>query len=310
MSSLPIREDGSEIVSYDFDDYPIRIRWLEQPLLQELADVPHWHDDLEFNYVLSGEVIFLLDGIPVQLRPGEGIFINARQVHHITSLNRGTGKESEKAEDKPDDSSCLSLLFHPMLLCVTSQVEVSYVDPLLNKAALPYFVLRESNAWHKEILDCLVELYRVRKISAAPLRMQSLLFRLWDILYTHNPVETTELPIQKLFTLKAMLEYVHRNYTERITLEDLARVGFISKSTCLHLFKDYLRATPIEYVNSYRMKKAAKLLVETDRSVTDIAFTVGFSSSSYFIKQFHKVFGCRPLDYRKWERLRSAQITP
>lgn len=49
MSSLPIREDGSEIVSYDFDDYPIRIRWLEQPLLQELADVPHWHDDLEFN---------------------------------------------------------------------------------------------------------------------------------------------------------------------------------------------------------------------------------------------------------------------
>ena len=95
MSSLPIREDGSEIVSYDFDDYPIRIRWLEQPLLQELADVPHWHDDLEFNYVLSGEVIFLLDGIPVQLRPGEGIFINARQVHHITSLNRGTGKESE-----------------------------------------------------------------------------------------------------------------------------------------------------------------------------------------------------------------------
>ena len=34
MSSLPIREDGSEIVSYDFDDYPIRIRWLEQPLLQ------------------------------------------------------------------------------------------------------------------------------------------------------------------------------------------------------------------------------------------------------------------------------------
>lgn len=63
-------------------------------------------------------------------------------------------------------------------------------------------------------------------------------------------------------------------------------------------------------MNSYRMKKAAKLLVETDRSVTDIAFTVGFSSSSYFIKQFHKVFGCRPLDYRKWERLRSGQITP
>lgn len=84
MSSLPIREDGSEIVSYDFDDYPIRIRWLEQPLLQELADVPHWHDDLEFNYVLSGEVIFLLDGIPVQLRPGEGIHQRpAGSSHHV-----------------------------------------------------------------------------------------------------------------------------------------------------------------------------------------------------------------------------------
>ena len=57
--------------------------------------------------------------------------------------------------------------------------------------------------------------------------------------------------------------------------------------------------TPMEYLNSYRIEKAAAKLLSTDESVTDIAYSCGFNDLSYFIKVFRDFKGISPKQFRK-----------
>ena len=64
------------------------------------------------------------------------------------------------------------------------------------------------------------------------------------------------------------------------------------------LFKQYTGKTPIEYLNNYRIEQAAKLLIETNDSITDIAFDCGFENTSYFIRKFKAQKSATPKQYR------------
>jgi len=57
--------------------------------------------------------------------------------------------------------------------------------------------------------------------------------------------------------------------------------------------------TPVEYLNSYRIEKASRKLLNTDMSVTSVAFSCGFNDLSYFIKTFKAIKGITPAKYRK-----------
>lgn len=95
------------------------------------------------------------------------------------------------------------------------------------------------------------------------------------------------------------MEYVHRNYTENITLDDLVEAGYYSRSYILTLFHQNTGMTPISYINNYWIYKATELLRETDRRVIDIAMETGFQNVAYFIRQFRKHVGTTPLRYRR-----------
>ncbi len=57
--------------------------------------------------------------------------------------------------------------------------------------------------------------------------------------------------------------------------------------------------TPFQYLLEYRVKTAAQLLLETEESVTEIGFAVGFSDSSYFTRVFRRLIGCAPSEFRR-----------
>ncbi|MCY7597333.1 helix-turn-helix domain-containing protein, partial [Bacillus altitudinis] len=60
-----------------------------------------------------------------------------------------------------------------------------------------------------------------------------------------------------------------------------------------------LKKSPIHYVNEYRIQQSLILLQKTDLNITEIAYQVGFSSTSYFISIFKRVKNTTPLSYRK-----------
>ena len=99
--------------------------------------------------------------------------------------------------------------------------------------------------------------------------------------------------------LKTVLKYIRENFAKPITLEDMSAVaGFSTKYFC-KFFKDMTGTTPINYLLTYRIERAARKLLGSDLSVTQIAFDCGFNDLSYFIKTFKAFKHTSPKEYRK-----------
>ncbi len=78
--------------------------------------------------------------------------------------------------------------------------------------------------------------------------------------------------------LQMMMQYIHENYKEKISLEDISNHGMVSKSTALNLFRRYLKDTPIHYLLRYRLQEATKLLVTTEKKIAVISECSGFDN--------------------------------
>jgi AraC-like DNA-binding protein len=101
--------------------------------------------------------------------------------------------------------------------------------------------------------------------------------------------------------MKQMLSWIHLHYAEKIMLNDIARAGQLSRSECCRYFKRILNTTPLNYILEYRIQKSLFLLQQTDTSVTEVAYQVGFNSTSYFIDKFRKSMHMTPLAYKKYK---------
>ncbi len=286
MAIVQVRADGSEKVTYDYDGYMAHIR---RGLLSNYANFAadsHWHDDLEFISVLSGSMDYNVNGQILHLAAGQGILVNARQIHYGFSAAR-------------NECDFYCVLLHPMLLCTSQIIDRDFVSPILSDSALPYVLLDSHVPWQGEILADIASIYRCREKPNAPLYIQSTFYHIWTLL-SENALKLKQASHQdrNLSVLKDMLVFLQKNYAERITLADIARAGNVSKSTCLAIFKKYLQNTPANYLTGYRVKQAAKLLRSGDLPITEIALETGFNGASYFAETFRRHYGCSPSAYR------------
>lgn len=87
-----------------------------------------------------------------------------------------------------------------------------------------------------------------------------------------------------------------------INLEDVAGEAGLSPYHFLRTFSDVLGVTPHQYLVRSRLRHAARLLPDEARSITDIAFDVGFGDLSNFVRTFHRAAGVSPRGFRKASR--------
>lgn len=95
-----------------------------------------------------------------------------------------------------------------------------------------------------------------------------------------------------------VLFYIQRNYSEPISLESLAETFNYSAPHLSVMFKHRTSYSPIDYLIQFRLNKAAKLLVETDAPLRDIAISVGYQDAYYFSRLFKKKKGVSPAQFR------------
>ncbi len=89
-----------------------------------------------------------------------------------------------------------------------------------------------------------------------------------------------------------------RAYAEPLDVRAVAAVAYISPAHFSRSFRDVFGETPHRYLQRRRVERSMFLLRETDRSVTDICFDVGFTSLGTFSRTFRKVVGETPSGYR------------
>lgn len=103
----------------------------------------------------------------------------------------------------------------------------------------------------------------------------------------------------ELLRLGDAIAHIETHYTEKITLDDLARKAHFSVRHFQRIFHDCLGRSPIDHLLHVRIQRAAELLRQTHLTITDIAFACGFQDGNYFTRQFRNVMDQTPLQYRK-----------
>lgn len=98
--------------------------------------------------------------------------------------------------------------------------------------------------------------------------------------------------------LNLIKDYIDSHYMEDISLDDLSNMFNISKYHFVRIFKKEFSIGPMAYLEEVRIRMAKNLLATTENRITDIAVTLGFSSSSYFSQRFKIFTGVTPYDYR------------
>lgn len=288
QTELMEKRDNYEKVAYDRTDFSVYVRKGALSFYPNYAAISHWHDEVEFIYIRSGQMHYRINGDVIVLHAGEGLFVNTRQIHYGYS---------------PEHQECLFLcmLFHPFLLCSSSFVEQKFIVPVLQNDCFPYFILHESDSNGRNINQILNEIFGLVSSELFALKTQKLLFQLWENLFLlSGHTEKKQVPKnQHLTILKDMIHFISEHYTEKISLADICAVGKVSKTTCSTIFVNYTNQTPFSYLTEYRLKKSTELLLSGDSTVSEICFEVGFSGASYYAETFKKSYHVTPAAYRR-----------
>ena len=227
-----------------------------------------------------------VNGTIVRLGEGEGIFVNARQLHY--------GFSEERTE-----CDFLCALLHPLSFCGGNGFAEKYILPTIG-GGCPFLTFRRGGTLG-ELYEAVSALYELRKRPSFALHALGIGYGIWAALYGLPQIRQSARRPQyaDLPELKGMLTYIHKHYDEKLTLEKIAAAGSMCKSSCAAVFKKYLRKTPVRYLIEYRLKKAAEQLTRTDKKIIEIGLEAGFSGVSYFIEAFRKQYGICPSEYKK-----------
>lgn len=250
----------------------------------------HWHDEIQFVLIVKGEAIFQINEEKLEVKEGDGLFINSGCLH--------------MAEEK-NESGCAYICLNVSPHFVLSQeLYTTYVNPYIQATNLPYVYIGANEPWGKTILEGIMKINQwiQQKSPYFEIDITVQLTFMWKNLIMNGfPLEYDQSEMLKNHRIKQMLNWIHLHYAEKITLDDIARAGQLSRSECCRYFKRMLRTTPLNYVMDYRIQKSLVLLQQAESNVTEVAYQVGFNSTSYFIDRFRKSMNMTPLAYKKYK---------
>lgn len=291
--AIELMQDFSEIVHYEHTGIPLYIRTADLSVYPSMCAPCHWHDDIEWIYIISGKMCYYINGRRILLNENDFLMVNSRQMHYGCSY-------------KEQDCQFLCILFHPSLFGSNKCLLQKYVTPVIENADCEYLHFHSKQARGKEIAEYLEQIRCLKAGAANAYEMQAIaiIFQLWSSLLQCKELAipnsksdcNSDLEIQK-----NMVSFIYQYYMERISLNEIAASGNVSRSKCCLIFKHYLQQSPVDFLNTFRLKTSCSLLRNTEKSITEIAFSCGFNHLSYFSKLFIRTFGCTPREYRNRE---------
>lgn len=291
MIELLLSRDGYETIPYKDPAFHVLIeKSLSVDEFLSMTIPSHWHREIEWVFVRRGTLFYGADGALPMLKAGDSVIINSNVLHggHAGSKH------------------CVidSICFRADELFATDSLRQKYLEPVIN-STLQQCVIVPNHRFYKEINALKRRLFskEIEGRDDYQLVVTETLISLWKYVFAlFSNHEGKQPPSPDLQAQRRMIDFIWANYSTKVTLDDIASSGSVSKSTCCKLFKQYTQQTPIEYLSTIRLHRAAALLKETDLSISQIALSCGFNHLSYFSKRFSDEYALSPKDYRRATR--------
>lgn len=252
----------------------------------------HWHATLEINVCASGALKTSTQRGEYIVREGDAVLVNANVLHRNEAFEGAPGV-------------CVQThMFDRSLVAAAELPQRRYVAPVVECTLLDALPLLRENAEHRAVLEALDRAFAAagEEKDGYELEICGLLNRAWQGIYALAlPVIGARQPLPRMETarLKRMLGFIRDHFAEDISPADVAASAGVCERECFRCFRQELGTTPLATLTDFRLRKAAELLRETDRSVSDIAAACGFANSSYFGKVFRSRMNLSPLAYRR-----------
>lgn len=263
---------------------------------------------------MSATVIFQSDAVSVidyrcSMGPDDKPYVEQHRYHSLSYVRRGTfayecrGTSHDMVPGAimvghADDEYVCSHHHH---LCGDECLSIQFSRETADT------ITQNENLWRTRYAPPLPELMVLAELAdAAASRTNdigadeaALLFaaRFADLVAGRTPQARTTQARDRRRAVEAAL-WIEANASDDIKLEDTARQSGLSAFHFLRLFSDALGATPHQYLVRSRLRHAARLLADDTRSITDVAFDVGFGDLSNFVRTFHRAAGVSPRHFR------------
>lgn len=243
----------------------------------------HWHQSVELLFVLSGKVqIFVRDQIHT-LFEDDLIIINSYDIHELHG-----------------DHAVLAAF----------QIKLSMFDSNIEDFTQFYFDCnsamdadRQKYLPIKQILARMIAA-STREDHHREVMNKGLAYGLLYELLTSFGHKAPQLQRgvnqpEMLERMGEILNYIHQNYTQKISLGSTAEHFFISQAYLSRQFKKLIGVNFYDYLTEIRLKHAVALLLSTDGAIEQIASDSGFLNARAFVSAFKNAYGIRPSEYRK-----------
>ena len=263
--------------------------------------IMHYHEDLQLIYVVKGSIEVCSLVKTIELKQGDGLYINRNTIHRITQRDGChyfcfifpesflkfyfAGPASALIEKITLDSRIEFMHFKAKFQEHPPCAEGSDNDTeILKKLSALVCLERQphNRLYEYEVLVTLSEIALLMLKSRASTKT--------DTGDTQDQILNTR--------MQKFLDFIAGNFKEELSLEKLAQSAFVSKSQCLRCFKKALQTTPYKYLNEFRLMKACELLRSSALSIAAIAEAVGFKQQSHFGECFKEKTGVTPRQYR------------
>ena len=245
----------------------------------------HFHEALELLYITRGAIKCDLASAELILRPGDILFLNSNVPHKTESIENGT--------------DCALFQFQNLSL---SDSHLKHLAEFLNLTGESVFVFRSGDPDYDEIQQHLTAIARASasKGAAYEFYIASGIYAVLAVLHRKKLLSSAQELVnpELLKKILPVFPYIDENYSEHLSLEDLARCVNFHKAYFCRLFKQATGITVVDYLNFVRIREAEALL-RSNMSAIEASYLVGFSSPSYFTKIFKKYRLCSPSTYKK-----------
>lgn len=250
--------------------------------------IAHWHDRMEVIEVRNGIIICQINGEQYEINSGDICIINSRVIHSID------------ADDL--ESEIYRYEISKNLFTRDEHINRRYLNPMISDEKFSHIILKKGAPITEEVGNLLSAIRDItdKKQPAYELAVVGIVHLLMQKIYNYYKSEGREVPISAdSFIYRKMADYIYNNYMEKISLEDIAKKGNVSKSKACNLFNKFAKTSPVDFLNLYRLKISADLLKNTDSPISEIALDSGFNQPSYFNRLFLREYKMTPSKYRK-----------
>lgn len=257
-------------------------------------DPMHFHNYMEIGYCYFGKGSIYLGKEENSYRDGTITVIPKNFPHHT----KGEGPDKHKWEYMFIDAE-------HFLKEVYSDKPV-YAASLIDRVQSRMFVTYreespEIDALVRGILKEMLEKKEFYQESVKGMLL-SLLLKIARL----NPADSVNqqriMDDSRLSGILEVLDYIENHYQEEIKVGSLADICHMSETHFRRVFTEYMNASPAEYVSLVRIERACELMVKSDCRLEDIAVRTGFQTSATFIRNFKKIVGIPPHQWKNETR--------